>query len=139
MLWEFLTWRWRHYDALKCPELLIQWQCNIPEGLNFQINYKSNHIFCILKKKIMAVWKYIMVFVCNSSDLLEMYELWNLLSQCEMDCSRRKKTEHCNMCNWITVWHTRNNENCFHNVLVNVSHSVTVFHHFIQYQFLWEI
>jgi len=33
----------------------------------------------------MAAWNYIMVFVCNSSDFLEMYELWNLSSESVWD------------------------------------------------------
>ena len=81
-----LTWRWRRYDPLKCPELLIQWQCNLPEGLDFQINYKSNYVFCILKKKtFVAAWNCIIEFVSNNSDFIEMYELWNLSSESVWD------------------------------------------------------
>ena len=53
----------------------------------FRLIIKATTFSVFLKKKktFMAAWNYIMVFVCNSSDFLEMYELWNLSSESVWD------------------------------------------------------
>lgn len=119
-----IFWVWEPYETAwpECEGAMILWNVqsylssdNVTsqKALIFRLIIKAITFSIFLKKHLWLLeitsWYLSVTTViflkCTNCEI-------SLLSQCEMDCSRRKRTECCKMCNWITDWHT-NNENCF--------------------------